>query len=497
MAWVDMIVVAVYFLSVVAIGVWSGREEKTTEDYFLGSRRQPWLIVGLSILATELSAITFVGVPGRAFATNCDYIQLYFGSFLGRMVVVLWVLPAFYRSRVTTVYEYLGRRFGKWTRGTAAVLFFVSRIIGSGLRLLAASIAVSVILGWDLQFVIVGTAIFAVGYTMFGGIKAIIWTDALQAIVFLSGAFAALIYMVVVTPGSVMDQVQLASEAGKLHVFDWGTDWNTDKVFWVLVIHAAFLNAAVFGTDQDLTQRMLTCSDARDGQRSLLFNALAGFPVIVLFLAVGVGMYGYYAAFPEMAPVDGTARDRLFPHFISNALPSGWGIKGLLVCGVFAAAMSSLDSALGALSSTAVVDFYQPYIARARSATHYLRAGRIFSACFGVLLVVTAMGFSGRSDLLQEAFDWASLIFGSMLGVFLLGVLTTRRGSDVANVVAMLTGVGILAGMKFRQDATDEVLLAWPWWIVFGTLWTFGIGALFRGAGRSSLSKRCADVSAV
>jgi Na+/proline symporter len=143
--------------------------------------------------------------------------------------------------------------------------------------------------------------------------------------------------------------------------------------------------------------------------------------------------------------------------------------------------MSSLDSALGALSSSAVVDFYKPYFARDKDAAHYLRAGRVFAFGFGVLLASSAIIFSGREDLLQEAFDWASLIFGSMLGVFLLGVLTRRRGRDGANVVAMLTGVAILAALKIRQDATGEVLLAWPWWIVFGTCWTFGGGALFGG----------------
>ncbi len=481
MAPVDSLVLVFYFAAIVGVAVWSGRRQTDTDDYFLGGRRQPWLVVGLSILATELSALTFVGVPGDAFAGDWRYLQLYFGSFMGRMVIVWLLLPAFYRGGVTTVYEYLGQRFGRRTRCTAALLFFASRIIGSGLRLLAASIAISVVFDWPLIPVIVASSAVAVAYTTFGGIKAIIWTDALQAAVFIAGALAAVIFVLVTDPGSVGYQIRLAADAGKLRVFDWSLELNNDKAFVVLLVHTLFLNAAVFGTDQDLTQRMLTCRDLKRGQRALIFNALIGFPVVVLFLSVGAIIWVFYAAHPQAAPADGLSPDRVFPYFIAHALPSGTGLRGLLLAGVFAAAMSSLDSALGALSSSAVVDFYRPYFAPDREAGHYLRAGRVFTVVFGVLLTVIAIAFAGHSGLLWEAFEWASLIFGSLLGVFMLGVLTRRRGSDRANPVIMLSAVAVLVLIKFTQPA-DGVYLEWPWWIVVGTVWTFGWGALF-GAG--------------
>ncbi len=479
MAAVDAFVLIAYFAAVVVVGVVAGRGGKQLDHYFLGDRRQPWLVVSLSILATELSAVTFIGVPGESFRKNCSYLQLYFGAFVGRMVIVWLLIPAFYGSKITTVYEYLGHRFGPWTRGTASFLFLVSRIIGSGLRLLAASIAVSVVMGWSLPTVIIGCAVVAVGYTTFGGIKAIIWTDALQSFVLLSAAAATLVFIAYATPGSLADQAAMAIDAGKTHVFNFEWAFNRDDVFVVLFVHTLFLNAAVFGTDQDLTHRMLTCRDARSARRSLTFNALMGLPVVVLFLAIGVGMWSYFNAFPTDAPPTDMRSEYVFPYFIANIIPSGWGLRGLLLAGVFAAAMSSLDSALGALSSTAVVDFYRPYIAPRRDDAHYTRVARLFVLFFGLMLTLIALAFISSTEILWEVFRWASLVFGSMLGIFLLGVTTRHRGHDRVNPFIMLSAVAILAAIKFWQD-NDDPVLAWPWWIVFGTGWTYAGCMLFR-----------------
>ncbi len=485
MAWIDACVLIVYFLAIVAIGLWSGRKERTTDDYFLGGRRQPWPIVALSILATELSALTFIGVPGDAFAGDCNYLQLYFGSFLGRMAIVWLLIPAFYGGRVTTVYQYLGQRFGPWTRGTAALLFFASRIIGSGLRLLAASIAVSVVFDWRLEYVIVGCAAVAIAYTTFGGIKAIIWTDALQALIFLGSAVGALVFLFLATPGTIDMNLSAAQQAGKFEVFNWSLHLNDERAFVVLLVHTLFLNAAVFGTDQDLTHRMLTCRDVRRGQLSLTMNAIIGLPVVIVFLAVGVMLWAYYQAHSATAPPANTPSDYVFPFFIANATPAGWGLRGLLFAGIFAAAMSSLDSALGALSSTAVVDFYRPYIARNRDERHYVRAGRCFAVVFGAALTLIAIAFSSAEELLWEAFEWAGLVLGSLLGVFLLGVLTRARGRDGVNPAVMLSGVALLCVVKFAQDP-KQPWIAWPWWIVIGTVWTFCLGGLFRRTHRLS-----------
>ncbi len=490
----DYIVLAGYFAAVLAVGLWFGRKERNTEDYFLGGRRQHWLVVGLSIIATEVSALTFVAVPADSFAGDWNYLQLYAGAFLGRMLIILFLLPAFYAHRVTTVYEYLGRRFGPYTRTAASLMFFASRIVGSGIRLLAASIAIAVVFNWPLAWVIVASAAVAVAYTTYGGIKAVIWTDALQALIFIGGGVVAAVWLLDACADGWLETLSTAKETGKLHVLTWDTNPNNEKCFWVLMISATFTNMAAFGTDQDLTQRMLTCPDLRRGQRSLLFNAFAGLPIVCLFLLIGTLLAVYYGQGGAATLPQEVAENprRIFPHFIATALPSGWGLKGLLVAGVFAAAMSSLDSALGAMSSTAVTDFYRPYLDRRSAAhgthkpagehqeTHLVRVARVFSLLFGVLLVGVALGFSTADDLLWLALEWAGLLFGGMLGVFLLGVLTRGRGHDTVNVVAMLSSVAILVGLKVYQQETGSVLIAWPWWVVIGTVWTFGVGACVR-----------------
>lgn len=490
----DIVVLAVYFAGILAVGLWFGRSEHNTHDYFLGGKRQHWLIVGLSIIATEVSALTFINVPADSFQGDWNYLQLYAGAFLGKVLIVLLLLPAFYGGSVTTVYEYLGRRFGPWTRTTASLMFFASRIVGSGIRLLAASLAISVVFDWPLIWVVIGVAGVAITYSTFGGIKAIIWTDALQALVFLGGGVAVIAFLLLSVPGSWTENLSTAYESGKLHTFTWSGGFNNERVFWVLLISTTFQSCAALGVDQDLTQRMLTCPDLRRGQRSVIFNALMGLPIVCLFLLIGTLMSVYFATAgaPTVTSEVIENNDRVFPHFIAHALPSGFGLKGLLVAGIFAAAMSSLDSALGALSSTTVTDFYRPFIARREPENEWtsaraeargsgeLRIARWCTFFFGVMLATIALAFASYDDLLWEAFRWIGLIFGGMLGVFLLGVTTKTRGHDRANTVAMLSSVAILVAVKFLQERNGTVYIAWPWWIVIGTTWTYGIGVCFQ-----------------
>ncbi len=247
------------------------------------------------------------------------------------------------------------------------------------------------------------------------------------------------------------------------------------------MIYATVQTMAALGVDQDLTQRMLTCPDLRRGQRSLLFNTVAGLPVVCLFLLIGVLLSLFYDSRPELAQDVAGAMDpdRVFATFIKHHLPSTWGLKGVLIAGIFAAAMSSLDSALGAMSSTAVTDFYRPYVRPHAPSTHYLRVARIATLFFGVALVGVALLFRHNDDLLVAAFGWASLVFGGMLGIFVLGVTTQNRGRDSMNVFAMVSSVVGLIGLKIFQSPSDPII-AWPWWIVIGSAWTYGLSACFR-----------------
>ncbi len=511
----DVAVLVAYFVVTVTIGLWFGRRERDTTDFFLGGRRQHWLVVGLSIIATEVSALTFLIVPGRSYEGNWWYLQMYAGSFVGRLLIVYLLLPAFYGGSVTTVYEYLGQRFGPCTRTVAALMFFASRIIGSGIRLLAASLALAIVFDWPLVWVVLGATAIAVTYTTFGGIKAIIWTDAFQALVFAGAAVAVVVFLLRAIPGAWTENLSTLNASGKLQIFHWGGGANNVKLFWVLMISSTVQTMAALGADQDMTQRMLTCPDLRRGQRSLIFNAFLGLPVVCVFLLVGSLVHQYYSvgAGGGMPFGESGQQDRIFAHFIATALPVGYGLKGLLVAGIFAAAMSSLDSALGALSSSAVTDFYRPILAsrRRRSARakargsgssgaddstiggpggggsddrRELRIARVCTLVFGVLLACVALAFADSKQLLEDAFGWVGLIFGGMLGVFVLGVTTTGRGGDRLNVLAMLSSVGVLIGIKYAQERLEVVYLAWPWWVVVGTAWTYLVGVCCPTAGR-------------
>jgi len=483
---IDVGVLVAYFAITLGIGLWFGRREKSTHDFFLGGRTQHWLLAGMSIIATEISALTVIAVPGDAFKGDWSYLQMYAGSFLGRIVIVLLLLPAFYGGSVTTVYEYLGQRFGPWTRTTASIFFFASRILGSAIRQLVACLAISEIFGWPLGWVLVGSTAVAMIYATYGGIKAILWTDAFQAIVYVSAAVTLIVVLFVNTPGHWTQNLGDAYYAKKFHTFTWSLDPTNDKGFWLLTLNALFTTMAAMGTDQDLTQRMLTCPDLRRSQRSLIFNAFAGFPVVCVFLMIGSMLWVFFDNRPDdnipMHVLE--RRELILPYFIANWLPGNVGLQGLMVAAIFAAALGSLSSAIGALASTAVTDLYRPALRSPRTESHFLLAARVSTVFFAAILVLVAWFFrDAEGSLLWAVFKWVGLVFGGMLGVFLLGVTTKARGRDGVNVLAMLSSTAVLVVVKLVQesDAFREDFAAapipWPWWIVIGTAWTYLFGA--------------------
>jgi SSS family solute:Na+ symporter len=483
LGWLDLAVLAAYFVVTLTIGFWFGRRERSTEDFFLGGRRQHWLLAGISIIATEISALTVIAVPGDAFKTDWSYLQMYAGSFIGRVLIVYMLLPAFYGGAVTTVYEYLGQRFGPWTRTIASLMFFASRILGSGIRLLVASLAISEIFGWRLEWVVIAATGVAMLYATYGGIKAILWTDAFQALVFVSAAATLIVVLFLYTPGHYSQNFGDAYYAGKFHTFTGGISLKSDKGFWLLTINAVFVTMAAMGTDQDLTQRMLTCTNLKQSQRSLIFNAIAGFPIVCTFLFVGSMLWAYYESRPfETIPDHIMDRHELIlPYFIAHGLPRNVGLQGIMVAAIFAAAMGSLSSAIGALASTAVTDIYRPLVKASRSEAHFLGVARGLTVFFGVVLILVALAFQHCNEsLLWAVFKWVGLVFGGMLGVFVLGVTTKGRGRDGVNALAMVTSVALLIALMIYQDAEGTVYIAWPWWIVLGTVWTYALGALFQ-----------------
>ena len=475
----DYLVFGSYLALVTAAGLWFGRKEKDTTDFFLGGRQMPWGAVMLSILATEISALTFIGVPADSFARNFIYFQFAIGSLFGRLLIALYFLPAFYRGKVTTVYQYLQQRFGNRSSDAGTLFFFVTRLLGSGVRLCVTAKALEVVSGLSYFQAICVVAILAVAYTGFGGIKAVIWTDVIQFAVFIGGAGLALDLIARMIPGGVHGAYSVLQHAvdsagqpaHKMRVFDFTISFIKPGVLFVAILNGCFQTFAALGTDQDLTQRMLTCKNVSRSQKSLILTGIVDFPIIALFLLLGAALYVFnvHNGFAEGIKDP----DHVFPTFIGTILPVG--IRGALFAAVLAAAMSSLDSALSALSSSAVTDMYRPYIKKAATEKHYLAASRICVPIFAVVLVGIAYLCRGEESVLWLAFKLTGYTYGALLGVFLAGVLT-RRGTNLGNIVAMTSSIGLLLAIRHCLFPS----LNWQFYVIIGTLWTFGVAVLFK-----------------
>lgn len=470
---IDFAILLLYFCALIYIGYRYGRSKRDSADFFLGKRSIPWWAVMLSIMATEASALTFIGVPADAFRSDYAYLQFAIGTILARFGIAYLFLPAFYRHNVTTIYEYLQKRFGTGTQDTATLFFFVTRLLASGVRLLGASIAVAVVTGWPLEACIALAALIAIIYTTFGGIKAVVYTDVLQIVIFFGGAVVAMWYLLQQIPGGFAGVREIAAPLQKMRIFDLNVDFNNSRFLVVGIINGFFMTFAALGTDHDLTQRMLTCKNHKESQRAIIWTGFIDVPIVLTFLFIGTLLFGYYQQNPDPNMPENI--DHIFPYYIVTALPAG--LKGLLIAGVFAAAMSSLDSALGALSSSAVVDVYLPRSRKKLNEAEILKISRYLVVGFGLVLVVVAIICQNFGEILWLGFKIGSFTYGGLLGIFLLGTLTTR-GSSRTNRLAMLSSVAVVL-LLFLFEKTLGI--SWPWFVVIGTLWTFAFGFLAGG----------------
>jgi len=465
----DYAVLAVSIAGLIAIAYLTGRRESDTQDFFLGKRSVPPAIACLSFVAAEVSAVTIVSVPGVAFKENWQYLQFFVGSAAARVFIAFLFIPVFYRFNCTTIYEFLKHRFGDRTRYAGSVFFFITRLLGSGVRLYAASLGVAVILGWRLdQAILLFTAV-SIAFIAFGGIKAVVWTGAFEAVMFYLAGAAIATYLVLQIPGGVSQAWQIADEAGKFDLVNLTWNLADPKTLWAAALSAFFINLSVFGTDQDFMQKMLTVKTRRSSQTALLGTIVAGFVLVCTYMVVGTLLFAFYRQHPDPAlPADG---DQVLSHFAVHVLPAG--LKGLVLSAIV---LASIDSPLSSLSASFVTDIYRPLINRTACERHYLWVGRIGVAAFGVILA----GLAYASDYLKEggvlwvAFQVLGVTGGSTLGVFLLGMLTKRQ-ADRSNVLAMTVSALAMAVLLWLSQ-TGQIGLGWSWLIVIGTAMTFGLG---------------------
>jgi SSS family transporter len=478
---IDFIVVALAVLILFVISYVFGREEKDTSDFFLGGRKVPSVIACLSFVATEVSALTIVGVPATAFSENWEYLQFFIGSAAARILVAFLFIPVFYKYNCTSIYEFLRHRFGPETQYAGSIFFFITRLVASGVRLYAACLGVGIIMGWSLAQTILAFTVVSIIFIAFGGIKAVIWAGAYQAIVFFAAGVAILTYLSLHIGGGLSAAWQIAGEAGRLSVFNFKFGLNNPTTFWAGSTNAFFIGLAVFGTDQELMQRLLTVRTRKTSQKTIVMTILAAFPILCIYLGIGTLLYVFYKQNPNIIQ-PGRAKEVL-SHFVTNSLPAG--LRGLMLSAII---LASIDSPLSSLASSFVTDIYRPLVKKTATEKYYLIVSRIAVVSFGIILAAIAFVCESVENILWFAFEIFSVTGGATLGIFLLGVLTKRKtafGNVIAMVISTL-GMTILLLMSHK----GYVKLAWSWLIVVGTILTLILSYLFSYVKAKDLSKR-------
>jgi len=503
---IDWLILAGYCVVVLAIGWWAGRGESNDEAYFLGGRKMPVWAVAMSLVATALSAATFIGGPQDAFAGNLTYLTLNIGQVLGVLVVAYLFIPAFYRAGTITIYGYLDQRMGPGTGMAAGVAFLLGRLLASGARLFIAGIAFSLILYGDLAikhllFAIIFFGMLGTVYTAMGGIKAVIWTDTLQLIIVIGSAILAIVLLLRAIPLPLGETIEVLANSrvtdangndkgSKLKLFDLSFDHTQAYTLWAALAMTAF-NAAAFGTDQDLVQRLMTTRSPGKAIGALFGGIALSIPVTALFLIIGLLLYVFYARPDVMgaaAPAEALNDSRqVYPQFLLYHLPAG--VRGLALAGLFASAMSSLDSAINAMASSAVADVWQPMkraiTGEQASADPAKRGDANVSRGMVILMGVLLTGFAllaavaydpEQNTLIKYALGIMTFAYAGLLGVFLTAVLT-RRGNVVSVVAALLAGAGVIAGFRFIP-LLSETRLAFPYVMLLGTVVSFAVCCL-------------------
>ncbi|HKB79008.1 MAG TPA: sodium:solute symporter [Thermoanaerobaculia bacterium] len=469
---VDLLIIAAYLAGILAIGFWCRKRQKTTRHYFLAGQQMPWWAISGSIVATETSAITFVSIPGVAYASGGDFtfMQLVLGYLLGRIVICILFIPAYFRRSLLTIYQLLQSRFGPQVKSLAASLFIVMRTIADGVRLLLTSVVMAAV--WRTFFPSIGLvhatamSIVLIGcvmllFTAAGGMEAVVWTEVLHVGVYMIGAVAAGILLIRAIPGGLHGAMTIGSQAHKFRMFDFSFDLTRPYVFWAGVIGGCFLNMSTHGTDQYMVQRYLCTTSSRKASLALLVSGVVIFVQFLGFLFIGVLLFGYYR--PDLGGY--MQPDQVFPDFIIHHVPSG--LSGLITAAVLAAATSP---PVNSVAATALADLYQPLV-RQRTDEHYLRVSRVLTVLAGFAQIGVALALIGeKGSAVNTALGVASLINGPILGVFLLSAM--QREGSVAAFTGMLAGIAAVTSVWLFTP------LAWPWYAVVGSLTTLGVGML-------------------
>lgn len=464
----DYAIIVLYLISITAFGKIIGGKQKTVKDYFVGKKEVPWWVISFSIVAAETSTLTFISIPGLAYLTNLNFLQLTFGYLIGRIIVAQVFLPAYYKGELSTAYSYLQNRFGNKTRSLASVTFLFTRTAADGVRLFATAIPLYLMLDISPMVAIVIIAIVALLYTFTGGLKGVIWVDAIQMFIYIGGAIIAGIYLINNIPGDIGEIFSSTEISTKLSVFNFGFDNGIAGFFsqpYTLLsglIGGAFLSMSSHGTDQLIVQRLLAAKDLGESKKALVTTGVIIIFQFALFMIVGVLLYAYYGLINVKS-------DEIFPKFIIEVLPSG--VKGIIIAGLFAAALSTLAGSITSLSSSVMLDLYIPFRKNIDEKKNLLYS-KLLTIFWAVMLIFSAFIFMESSKAVVEiALSIASFTYGGLLGTFLLGLSNKKikQSHAIAGFIFAIVVMSFIIVFK---------VVAWTWFILIGVCVTLLVGNL-------------------
>jgi SSS family transporter len=454
----------------------SGGKQKSVNDYFLGNKEVSWWSVCFAIVAAETSTLTFISIPGLAYLTNLNFLQVTFGYLVGRIIVATIFLPAYFKGELKTAYSYLGDRFGRETRTFASIVFIFTRIAADGVRLFATAIPLYLILKIEPSVAIFLIAIIALIYTYTGGLKGVIKVDVVLMFLYVGGAILSAVYLLNLLPDGWTSVLQASQSNNKLSVFNFGFGGSVSSFFndpYTLIgglLGGAFLSMASHGTDQLIVQRLFATRNLRSAQKAIIGSGVIVIIQFAIFLLLGVMLYAYYGQIHVKS-------DEIFPRFIIEGLPAG--VTGIIIAGLFAAAMSTLAGSMSSLSSSTMIDIYTPFFGDKLNEEKRLKISRLMTIVWAVLLVISAMFFMGSSQAVVEiALSIASFTYGGLLGTFLLGFLFSKVNQRDAIS-------GFIAGLIFMTIVILLNLVAWTWYTIIGVSVTIGTGLIVSSVRKS------------
>jgi len=490
----DAIVLVAYLAGTTALGLWVGRKQRDAKDYFVADRAIPWWAVMFSIVASETSALTFISTPGLSYGNapgfgNLGFLQVVAGYILGRIVVAAVLLPRYFQGNLVTAYALLETRFGMATRRFTSIVFMVTRALADSVRVFATAIPVALIISpsvtnktYVMPIAVLLLGLLTVIYTYKGGMKAVVWTELVQAGIYLSGGAAALVILGMLVPGGWSTIWSGASAAGKTRAIDFTFTLSNPHTVWAGLIGGAFLAMASHGTDQLIVQRLMSSRTLKDAQRAIIGSGIVVFCQFFLFLLIGLGLWAFYQGrtFP--------ATDQIFPTFILEHMPPG--LVGLIVAAIVAATMSTHSGAINSLAGATTHDIYLPLSGRSADDPQTLRTGRLFALGWGVVLTLGALLFpqDTKTPVVVVALGIASFTYGGLLGGFALGIFW-RRAVQRDAIIGMSVAIATMAFIVFAKPIAAAypslastlgpfASIAWPWYVLIGTAITLAVGIL-------------------